>query len=539
MSAKRGGRRTTTRAKTKAIDKAIESMEKVAEVLENGTTSDLTEDPLVLPGFDPGAEEDIAKEEIYDLFSSLPGNEDYYLKIYKRKPLPANMRGPEFKTEITDIKSITDLEVTVRDMAVENEWGSGEYEIVAMRKGGAGDVGRPRRIAKPVIVTIDIQSKKKDPQDQDLRGKLSEVGEVVRMVKEFMPGQQPASDLTRCLTDTFKSSIDTVKSMMPPQNGNQTNILDIIKTLKEAGMFGKDTSRPLCLDDVLKTVPVLIAAVKDLGIFNRKEEKKESMLEVIKQLRESGIIKVVGEDKSDPMDTIGKVVEMMNTLSPLMRGGEGEVSPVIELIRTVGPHVPKIVEDVTGTIRDVADIARIKLAAQMGVRPEQLTAPRTTERPEPAPVQIPTGEPQITEIIPTPQPPAPKKEETVVRNPLVQEILDAIEKNDTGYYAKLQQIIPTYLGAQVWDPLISGQATPEMFCQTMSTILNEPGINTDKAREYVTLFVKWCQDEEEKNLIIARCKACHAEVEFLSEDEWTQDGKKCEDCGGELERVTT
>jgi hypothetical protein len=524
--AKRGSRK---KLKVEDIDKAISTLEKAADTLEK----EQEEPPVLIPGFDPSPDD--AEQEVGELWDALPGNEDYYLKIYKRKPLPIGMKGPEFKHEIMDAKSITDLEITVRDLARENDWGPGEYEVHALRK--SGDLGgRPKKLAKPAVININYdQVKRAEPSGNQPAYEI--VSNFVRTAKELFPQQQ---DPTKYLADIFKTSVETMKNFIPTNGNSQTGILDIIKTMKEMGTLGKDTSKPISIDDIVKLAPIIIAGVKDLGIFNRKEEKRESMLEVIAQLRASGLIKVAGEDKSDPMDTIGKVIEMMNTLSPLMKGGEGESSPVIELIRTVGPHVPKIVEDVTGTIRDVADVARIKLAAQMGLRPEQLTAPRTAERPEQAPVQISPGEPPVrTEIIPPPPQQAPKKEETtVVRNPLIQEILNAIEKKDAGYYPKLQQIIPTYLGAQVWDPLISGQATPEMFCQTMSTILNEPGINTDKAKEYVTSFVKWCRDEEEKNLIVARCKTCQAEVEFLSEDEWNQDSKKCDDCGGELERVT-
>lgn len=512
------------------IDKAVATLEKAAEVIEEKDQ----EPSLLIPGFDLGATDD-AEQEISDLWSALPGAQDYYLKIYKRKPLPIGVRGPEFKEVIEDTKSIVDLEIAVRDLARDKNWGPGEYELHALKKSGELG-GRPSRLAKPAIITIDYEQKKPDPiPSQQSTLPYESVTNFIKTARELFPQQQ---DPAKYLAEVFKTSIETARSFIPkaPENGSgQPNILDIVKSLKEMGALGKDTSKPLSIDDIVKIAPIIIAAVKDLGIFNRKEEKKESMLEIITQLRASGIIKVAGEDKSDPMDTIGKVVEMMNTLSPLMKG-EGDTSPVIELIRTVGPHVPKIVEDFTSTINNVAEVARFKLAAQMGVRPDQL-APRIPDKKEP--VTIPQGGAEVIPPPPThssPPPPPIKEETTVVRNPLIQQIIDAIEKKDVEYFPRLKQILSTYVGLQALESLVNDQITPEAFCSTLSDATKEPALNTEGAKEYLTSFVKWCKDEIEKSLIITRCTKCQEEVEFLSDEEWNRDSKKCE-CGGDLEKV--
>lgn len=513
------------------IDKAVATLERAAEVIEKEDQ----EPSLLIPGFDPGATDD-AEQEISDLWSALPGTQDFYIKIYKRKPLPIGVRGPEFKEVIEDTKSITDLEIAVRDLAKDKNWGPGEYEIHALKK--SGDLGgRPSRLAKPAIITIDYEQKKPEqtPNPSQYTPPYEAVTSFIKTAKELFPQQQ---DPAKYLAEVFKTSIETARSFIPkaPENGSgQPSILDVIKSLKEMGALGKDTSKPLSIDDIIKLAPILIAGIKDLGIFNRKEEKKESMLEVITQLRASGLIKVAGEDKSDPMDTIGKVVEMMNTLSPLMRG-EGETSPVIELIRTVGPHVPKIVEDFTNTINNVAEVARYKLAAQMDVRPDQL-APRIPEKKEPVP--IPSGGTEVIPPPPTPSPPPPppiNEETTVVRNPLMQQIIDAIEKKDVEYFPRLKQILSTYVGLQALESLVNDQITPDVFCSTLSDATKEPALNTEKAKEYLVSFVNWCKGEIEKSLIIGRCTKCQDEVEFLSEDEWNSDTKKC-DCGGDLERI--
>jgi uncharacterized protein with PIN domain len=68
-------------------------------------------------------------------------------------------------------------------------------------------------------------------------------------------------------------------------------------------------------------------------------------------------------------------------------------------------------------------------------------------------------------------------------------------------------------------------------------MLNQPFFLEENSRLYLSNFISWYKNERDKDIIIARCNLCKEEVEFDTLNDFLRDSKKCENCGGTLEKV--
>lgn len=496
----------------------------------------------------PGEEEPTSSEELDKLISTLPTSGEVYLKVYKTKPIPVGTK-PQFKTEITELSLIEDLEIYIRNLAKESEWGSGEYLVVAIPK------NKNIKVPSPCRINIDYDEDKGKDGDRLLKQKFTELKDLLSSIKDIMPQQKDgisSADLSRSMADSFKLGMEVIKSVMPVKDedsliktaetfktlgilkSNEDNSADrMVNALKEAGLLKKEEL------DILKVLSML----KELGIIGGKEKVADTWEEIMK-LKELGVIKVGGEEDSFSM--VDKVKSLMELVESMGGGGAKEKSSMgLKIIELLAPQIPKIIENITGAVSQVAEVSKMKLSRQLG-----MSGPSPTRY---APSLKPVEKKLVPEITASPydadmsgilppspeeipfQPPAPHPETVVTRNPMIQEVFNAVKVNNTDFYPQLRDLILIYIGPHALELLITNQVSIENFLKQISTTFNEDFFLGDDATLYFKNFIEWHRADSTKDLVIAKCDACGDEFEYHSIEEFEADDKNCE-CGeGKLE----
>ena len=124
-----------------------------------------------------------------------------------------------------------------------------------------------------------------------------------------------------------------------------------------------------------------------------------------------------------------------------------------------------------------------------------------------------------------------------MRNPVVQEIYDAIQKDDINFFPKMKDLMNIYVGGNAMEKLVTREVTILSFLQTMNTYLREPFFLEDRTIQYFNKFLSWHMDEVRKNTVVGTCNLCKEQYDYMSREEWNADLKNC-DCGGVIEEVT-
>ena len=470
-------------------------------------------------------------EEIQELLKSLPGSGDAYLKIYKTKPLPQGSR-PQFKGEVSEINLIEDLEVYLRNMAKENNWGSGEYLISVIPK--RGKVKPP----PPVRLNISYDEEKVAPDaGEALKTKVTELKELITTIKDLMGPTKDSgastAEMSRALTDSFKLGMETLKGSIPiPTDDNK--ILSTITQLQGMGLLGgrdKPESAPNQTDLILGVLKIL----KETGLFEKREvlPAAPDLFSQLNQLKELGIIKLASDEnkENDPFSMLEKMKTLIELVKPLVGiGGDTEKPTLgVELVRILGPHVPKMVDRIAGTVDNVAEVSKLRLSREMGVIPPNLP-------PMKSPISLPFQPAEEGLISPPAEAPM---------HPTIKDIYDAIESRDKSFYPKLNEMINIYVGPHIIPSLLGGSLELRTFLSSLSSNLNQPFLADQKAQIYFGEFLSSFGGQPEggssQEKIMGRCNKCGTEYDFDDQEGFDKDEKKCEEggCDGELIVVVT
>lgn len=484
----------------------------------------------VLPGGEAFVEEGLERgslDEIQDLLKSLPGSGDAYLKIYKTKPLPQGSR-PQFKGEVNEINMIEDLEVYLRNLAKENSWGSGEYLISVIPK-------NPKvKPPAPVRLNISYEEEKSTPDPGEaLKGKIIELKDLVSTIKDLMgsPTNPGAStvEMGRALTDSFKLGMETLKGVMPaPSDDNK--ILSTITQLQGMGLLGggATSTAPNQTDLILGVLKIL----KEMNLFEKRENPPPpDMFAQLTHLKELGIIKMASDKEDDPFSMLEKMKSLIELVKPLVGIGGGEAEKPtfgIELVRILGPHVPKMVDRIASTVDNVAEVSKLRLSRTMGGAP-----PYIPPKP-PISLEAPMG--ASTESI-----------GEVQMHPTIKEIYDAIESRDKTFYPKLNELLNIYVGPHIIPSLLDGSLSIDTFLNSLSSNLSQPFLTEPKSKiyfeEFLSSFGQLSPKVEDhpgpSGKVVGRCNKCETEYDFDDLASFEADEKRCEEqgCGGELALV--
>lgn len=482
--------------------------EKLESAIEESVEKKLDEDD-VDPNNDPSSNNENSGKKTDFLNTLLKPKNGTYYKIYKVKPLQTGCTQPILMTDITgiDLDGCDDIEVYIRDLAKSGDWGPGEYLIREFcKKDGRTEL---KGMGTKINITYP-QSPKRLDNNNDLKGTtgLSEAVSILREAKDLLNPPQDSVSMGKVIADTFRAGIEVMKESIQKPDSSKNSILETLAVLKELGLgYGERKDKSQSPEE-------LIVLLKTMGLF--KDDKPDVFSE-IKKLRDLGIIKLSSEEKvEDPINSISKVLELIKTISPLVGSGDQTTSPSIELIRILGPQMPGIIENITGTINQVAEISKMKISARMGVRPHEMAKPpeKMVEKIE-----------NIGEVIQQRTIEMPK-----ARNPLIEELLRAVNDNDQEFFTRLQELMTIYINQNIIDTLVDGSVSIDIFLSSLSQITKEPELRSEKVKTYLQSFLDWHQAGN----VIAECQNCHEEFVYDGEQAFDDDNKLCS-CGGTLQ----
>jgi len=374
----------------------------------------------------------------------------------------------------------------------------------------------------------------RDPVDQGLR-----VTETVLNMAKVMTPQIDVAAVSKSITDAVKMGMETSKS----GNEGRSDPILLITTLidKLLPVVLQVLSQPKPQVNEMEIMRGTISMMKDMGAL---EKKPDNTMEVVKQLREGLGMKFPWEEKRrNALDTVGEVSQIIQAVSPLVNPNAGPPS-IAELIMQ---NAGKILEPLTmwAEAKRMEVQAKMKLLEAQGMGRYPVT-PTTKPRPEPPrrrseeerlpSIEELTGEHHREELhSPSPAPESPHA------NPIVREVLDAIEKDDEEFFNQLSELIFMMLGPNTIDGLVSGKISLPFLMKMGSNSLGVDLSTIPKAKPYFEKFVEWLRvnagSPHPEPVVSGRCEGCGEEYDFDTEEDWENDNKICDACGGKVIRV--
>ena len=451
-------------------------------------------------------------EVLSNLLSSFPSTEGFYGKLYYK----GSNGKLVFKHFLDMLEEIEDAELEILNLIKERGWEDGEYVLRVFKR------GQPE--CKQTISWSMAASSKVSPsinKDANVTEKLAEMTGILNAVKDITgPGSAMSpNDTAKFLSEAFKSGIDTVKNSLPAHTDSNDNLNKTIETLKNLGLLKTEEK-----NDSMSNIVSIITILKELGVIGQQQKQADPWLEIMKY-KEMGLIKFASEGSEDTLGQVEKLKSLIEVVTSLTGAGglTGEKPSLgIELVKTLGPQVPKIVENITNTINKVVDVSKLKMAQRLGGVPQQFSPAQP-----PIAGASPASEITNNETI--------KKEESELpmRNPIVQEIYDAAQSNNQEYFTKLRDLINIYIGGNALEKLAVGEITIINFLQTMNASLKETFFTEPVTADYFNKFIQWHMQDIRKDIVVGVCEQCQEEYDYLNRDEWNKDTKRCE-CGGSI-----
>lgn len=477
------------------------------------------------------------------LLENIPHSKGFYIKLYKHDDsVPPKW---VFKEKITDYENWTDLEDDLRSYVAKKtqknpyRWGSGTYKIMVFREGYRGFRKRPVEI--PIDIDEIISGNK------DVKGQISEVGEILRAAKDILADKKTPEDMSKTIAEVFKSGVEVMKNSMPQNKDSAnisgvSNIKEIFSFLKESGFIdGKQD------DIIVKLIlPILQSSL---------QPKPDDFWDKLARLKELGVIRMGDEGTSGDVlgsvDKLTQLIELAQTISNMGIGGGEKPSVAMELVKTLAPQVPKIIENVTGAIKSYSDMKKsaivIPSGIPSGVNPvlpmhrgaSETGAPHPPLIPEKAEIFDPYANLNVnaTDMPVTNIHEKPVIEEKKSMNPVMRKIYDAIESRDKDFYPELKNMLVMYIGPHILESLISGAITSGAFLQQLATMTSEPFFMEDKAKIYFNEFIISTKQEAEASQVSAKCGTCGEIYDYNSVEEFEKDSKTCDNCGGTIEII--
>lgn len=489
---------------------------------------------------------------IDELLASVPRNQGYYLKLYRE------IRPNEFelKLRIDNYESWSDMELEITNLVraytlkSPKKWGTGMYRTVVWREGGI----RGQSKWKPVHFYVDAMedennlnaSSSQGPYEKPVdAGELlrEQVGTVAELLKVVQTGNPPVTSPA----EQMKLMAESFNTGMAAKSGNNTNMTALITagiTALAPLLLNKNNGAADQQTMFLKVAELLSAANKPPVIPTPIDP-----LETIIKLREAGILPDNQNNKS-PQDSIFQTMEMIKILKPLFGDSGGESASISsKLIDSVGPHIGKIVTDITGTLNH----AITNRSAQKKIRSEQSEeyddkynlSEDSKVAPNFSPMDnnisnnesismsnTPIQKPEPTQIQ---SQPATKSEESMpIMIPALRALNTAINKNDSAFFPTLEELLERVTTPEEFNNIIEGKISHvEVFNQLV--VLGGKSFNNAQTSEYLRDFIKYKQ-EQKKNEVLGTCNKCKEEYVFPNKEELQRDNK-CSECEGTVEEI--
>lgn len=438
----------------------------------------ISEDTAVdtLPPPDPDQiEQDL---ELDRLISAVPRGEGYYLKIYRKSPLPPEARGKLILLETFDLNDgIDDLESHVLRLAKQNSWPAGTYQIRTFRHGRPGFANAPIDIPiDPITSPVEVEDK---PQRETNPGeRLRETLEIARLARESFG--QTAADPTTIAKAIAEAVALGAKAVAPAPVSNPTEgLLHILLTtgaLKPPDPLGE------------------IAKLKAAGLLPEPKTQDQSLL--------------------DQITAIKAIVEALGGLGG--GGGEEKTNPTVELIRALAPQAGQIIGSITGAVSKYLDYQSAKMRVggpQAGTMAESTTA-----------LPIPPTPPQPA----LPTPPKPEDEMFALINEIARR---AVTKEYEWFPTLLRELESGPFGQMVQDHA-SGKLTDQEILGFLGGNFTQLGNQT--SQEYLAAFLHWHtahvkpNGKTEEQGIVGACQSCGEEYGYENHDDFNTDSKVCD-----------
>lgn len=510
----------------------------------------------------PGPIDD--EEEIAKTFSRCTSDEGFYIKIYKRFPVPKEYGGrPMFLCDIDQPEAISDIESEVLKLAKQFNWEDGVYECKLLKRGEPGIKAIRRvtiQVPKPAVAFLGKENGSGNVYEQ--------LSQTAKLIKELTvastSGSAPNSNppinpesIMKAVAEAYKAGVDTVsnkqvtppidivalisaiKQLAPPQPKDP----DTLNVLKELGVFNKTPEAPK--ENLLDTLTKL----KEVGLLKDNtptQTNQPSILDQLAQLKTLGLLK----DNSAPQeDSLSKTLDTVTKLLPLIQnfgggsGGEEKGSALIEIIRILGPQVGKIVGDLTSTVKDIVSVKSGGVPSPITTQPMQQIQRPINSFPPPNhnPYQSPPPKISVEEnpIQPLPMTEVVRSEEEVSPTTIqqtglnkeeeeqvfkvIRDIRQAIVAQDVNFYPTLQGLILNSMPEETYENLLNGDMGVDVVIDKAKMYI--PELNTLQGRSYLENFIIWAKNAE----LQVECKVCNEPVTFLNKEEFERDSK-CPDC---------
>lgn len=482
--------------------------DKIEDVIEQKQTEEEESEQL-------GKEDPILRK----IISSFPSSEGFYGKLYKI----LSSGKEEMKHHFTALEELLDPEIEVAELAKERKWGSGSYRLRIFKHGEQG-------LQRSLTMNVDVEDRSGKevsssvlPPQQSLTEKLTELSGIISTVKDILPKSEPTDNrrMGEVLAETFKSGVEAVKGAGGGGGNGRSTVVELVTVLKELGVIGKEEKKV----NEVELVEKVLKNLKDMGVL-KTGEPKDTLSELIK-LRETGLIKLAGEEKDDTLSSVEKIKTLIEIITPLANPTGEKAS----FWNTLAPHIPRFIENLASPFRDYIELRKLELQQRMG----KPLSPQI-RRPMVAPLPPPQTESPSQEEVPL-------QEQRSNVHPIIAEITAAVASNNQAYFPKLQELIILFIGPHVIPALISGTVSVDTFLSLVSSSAYGDIFNLPESKAYLESFIEWSKGQTPSQetavagngLVSVKCDKCGEEFDVPPE-EWKMDNKVC-DCGGTLKEI--
>lgn len=307
----------------KKMGKKTETKTEIQEILDKSLKDDDS-----LPS-------DIAKDEDYSrIISSFPSSEGYYGKLYRIRAGGAR----EFLYHVTHLEDIDDPELTVMELAKENNWDGKEFLLRIFHSSKKGAI----KSIPLYIAQSNNQSNIKENQPISFNN-LSGVKEIINAVRDITDDKSSS----QLMAEAFKSGVDTIKnSISKTENNNKNdNLFELLEILKSLGIVNNN---------------------------NNNNNEKTSLIDTIKILKELNIIPEEKEPVSNPFEKMIEIKTQMETLGLLKTNtSSSSLSSMALVMQMLAPKIPEIINSITNPFTEFFRLQQAKIISQQPIQPIQ------------------------------------------------------------------------------------------------------------------------------------------------------------------------
>jgi len=444
------------------------------------------------------------------ILSSFPSTEGYYGKLYKI--LPSGKE--EMKHTFEALEEISDPEIEVSHLAKERGWGSGDYRLRVYKHDSPG-------LQKSLAIRIDVGDTNKNQQGliqpQNISDTIKQTLDVATALKQISQPDLPMREINEAISTAYKTGIQVTREALLPQIQNQSDsAIKVVSMLKELGLLEK---KPQVSE--MEVTERVIKNLKEMGIIAQPKNEDDILNKLIK-LREVGLIKMAGEDKEDVSALAEKIRPIIDLVQSLGLGGVTPEKP--NFWTTLAPHIPSFIEKLASPLREYLEIRKIEL---------QQRIQNLSSVPNQNIQQIPQSN------IPIQNPKEESKENLLAQNPIISEIVNAVQERNHSFFPRLKELLTIFIGGHIFDAIISGQVSKDTVFSLITSSQYGKFFNNEQSKIYFNDFIEWIKKSEVdikgNGSFYAKCNKCNIEYVF-TEEEWANDSKIC-DCGGTLEKI--